>query len=463
MAGTSRTANLIFQPDLETMPPTERAKLQGERLHDLVARLKACGSAFWSDKLAGVDPDAIRTIDDLSMLPFTTKAEFREQFPFGMLAVPLKDTVRVHASSGTRGKPTVVAYTRGDVQAFAETNARCLAAAGAAPEDVIHVAYGYGLFTGGLGFHYGVEALGATAVPASAGNPGFQVQLMSDLGASGLCCTPSFAMLLAEQAAADGLLEQMQVRYGVLGAEPWSDAFRNKLEEAWGAGGGEFDACDIYGLSEVMGPGVAVECRQSKGAMFLFDDHFYPEIVDPETGDPVAPGQYGELVLTTLTKEAVPAIRYRSGDLTRFVDDACPSGRTHPRIDRLQGRVDDMLIIRGVNVFPKEIEAALLEDPAVGGQYVIIVDCRSTLPQLEVRAELASADDLPRLGRVADRLERRLRERVRLRVGITLGAPGSVPRQEIGKARRVFQWNADEPDPFPVVTDSGGPDQTRPT
>jgi phenylacetate-CoA ligase len=450
MAGTARHADLIFQPEQETMPPTERAKLQGERLHDLVARLKAVGTPFWTDKLAGVDPDTIRTIEDINRLPFTTKAEFREQFPFGMLAVPLEETVRVHASSGTRGKPTVVAYTRRDVQVFAETNARCLAAAGASPADVIHVAYGYGLFTGGLGFHYGVEALGGTAVPASAGNPGFQVQLMADLGAAGLCCTPSFAMLLAEQAAADGLLGQMPVRYGVLGAEPWSDAFRDKLEAAWGAEGGEFVACDIYGLSEVMGPGVAVECSQSKGAMFLFDDHFYPEIVDPESGEPVAPGEYGELVLTTLTKEAMPSIRYRSGDLTRFMDDECPSGRTHPRIDRLQGRVDDMLIIRGINVFPKEIEAALLEDTAVGGQYAIIVDCRSTLPEIEIRAELASEEHLPQRDDIADRLDRRLRERVRIRVGIALGAPGAVPRQEIGKARRVFRWEAGEPDPFPI-------------
>ena len=282
----------------------------------------------------------------------------RDTYPFGMLAVPLQETVRIHASSGTRGKPTVVGYTRYDIEVFAEVNARAIACAGGQPDDVLHVAYGYGLFTGGLGLHYGGERLGATVVPASGGNAGFQVQMLSDLGAAGLACTPSFALQLAERAAADGLIDQIPLRYGVFGAEPWSEAFREKLEAAWGG----IDACDIYGLSEVIGPGVAMECREGKGALHIFDDHFFPEVVDPETGDPVAPGKTGELVLTTLTKEALPVLRYRTGDITQFVDEECPCGRTHRRIARFSGRVDDMLVIRGVNVFPSEIEAVLLDD-----------------------------------------------------------------------------------------------------
>ncbi|HEX9377178.1 MAG TPA: phenylacetate--CoA ligase [Actinomycetota bacterium] len=434
----------MLQPELETMAGTDRARLQMERLRGLLERLRATDSAYWRDKLSGVDPAGVRSLDDLSGVPFTVKAELRDTFPYGMLAVPLGDTVRIHASSGTRGKPTVVAYTANDIAAFAEVNARSIACAGGTAQDVLHVAYGYGLFTGGLGLHYGGERLGATVVPASGGNPGLQVQLMADLGASGLCCTPSFAMLLAERAAEDGLRDAIRLRYGVFGAEPWSEAFRAKLEEAWGG----IDACDIYGLSEVMGPGVAAECREGKGAMHVFDDHFLPEVVDPKTGEPVEPGAQGELVLTTLTKEALPVIRYRTGDVTSFVDGDCPCGRTHRRIARFSGRVDDMLVIRGINVFPSEIEAVILDDAALGGQYAIVVDRREILPELEVRVELSSADIAPARDEVAGRLRGRLAERLRLRVEVLVGDPGSVPRQELGKARRVFE-RTDERDPFP--------------
>src|SRR5919201_6909318 len=253
----------MFQPELETMAPKERAELQSERLRALLRRLAALDSPYWGKKLAGTDPEAIRGIEDIWRLPFTAKPEMREEFPFGMLAVPLGRTVRIHASSGTKGKPTVVAYTRSDIGVFAEVNARAIACAGGGPDDVLHVAYGYGLFTGGLGLHYGGERLGATVVPASGGNPGFQVQLMADLGAVGLACTPSFAMLLAERAGTEGVIERIPLRYGAFGAEPWSESFRQKLEAAWGG----IDACDIYGLSEVIGPGVAMECREGKGAM----------------------------------------------------------------------------------------------------------------------------------------------------------------------------------------------------
>jgi phenylacetate-CoA ligase len=417
---------VIFQPELETMPADERGELQRRRLADLVARLRTIDSPYWREKLAGVADDA-----ELAELPFTTKAELLDQYPYGLLAVPLEQTVRLHASSGTRHKPTIVAYTARDVEIFADVNARSIACAGGTPEDVLHVAYGYGLFTGGLGLHYGGERLGATVVPASGGNSGFQVQLLADLGARGICCTPSFCYLLAERAREEGVLNRIRLEYGVLGAEPWSEALRQKVEEAWG----EFDACDIYGLSEVIGPGVAMECREGKGALHVFDDHFLPEVVDPESGEPT--DGIGELVLTTLTKEALPVVRYRTGDVTQFVDEPCGCGRTHKRIARFSGRVDDMLIIRGVNVFPSAIEAALLDDPALAGQYAIVVDRRGLMPQLEVHAELA--EDGADRESVAAGLRERLHERLLLHVGVVVGEPGSIPRQEIGKAKRVFE------------------------
>jgi phenylacetate-CoA ligase len=411
----------MFQPELETMPAGERASLQRRRLADLLARLRRSPSPYWREKLAGIESD------ELEALPFTTKAELGEHYPFGTLAVPLEDTVRVHTSSGTGGKPTIVAYTAHDVGVFAEVNARAIVCAGGRPEDVLHVAYGYGLFTGGLGLHYGGERLGATVVPASGGNVALQLGLLADLGADGLACTPSFALLLAERAAADGLRDRIHLRYGVFGAESWSEALRDKLEEAWG-----IDACDIYGLSEVIGPGVAMECRQGKGALHVFDDHFLPEIVD------------GELVVTTLTKEAFPVVRYRTGDVTSFVDEACPCGRTHRRIARLTGRVDDMLVVRGVNVYPSEIEAVVLEDAALAPHYAIVVDRRETLAELEVHAELAREGDVHAArARVVERLETRLR----VRVAVVVGPPGSIPRQEVGKARRVWERTGEE-DPF---------------
>jgi phenylacetate-CoA ligase len=417
---------VIFQPELETMPAEERGELQRRRLAELLARLRTADSSYWSEKLAGVADDA-----ELDDVPFTTKAELLEQYPFGALAVPLEQTVRIHASSGTRHKPTIVAYTGGDVDIFAEVNARSIACAGGTPEDVLHVAYGYGLFTGGLGLHYCGERLGATVVPASGGNSAFQVELLVDLGARGICCTPSFCYLLAERAREEGVLDRIRLEYGVLGAEPWSEALRHKVEEAWG----EFDACDIYGLSEVIGPGVAMECREGKGALHVFDDHFLPEVVDPESGEPT--DGTGELVLTTLTKEALPVLRYRTGDVTQFVDDPCGCGRTHKRIARFSGRVDDMLIIRGVNVFPSAIEAAVLDDPALAGQYAIVVDRRGLMPQLEVHAELA--EDGADRESVAAGLRERLHERLLLHVRVVVGEPGSIPRQEIGKAKRVFE------------------------
>jgi phenylacetate-CoA ligase len=418
----------VFQRELEAQPPEERAELQRERLTALLRRLLTVDSSYWRTKLRGIDEDAA-----LTELPLTVKSELRDEYPFGTLARPLAETVRIHASSGTRGRPTIVAYTRADVELFAEVNARAIAAAGGRRDDVLHVAYGYGLFTGGLGLHYGGERLGATVVPASAGNAELQLQLLEDLGATGLACTPSFALLLAERGAG----RNIRLRYGLFGAEPWSEAMREKLEAAWG-----IDACDIYGLSEVIGPGVAAECREGKGVMHVFDDHFLPEVVDPETGEPT--DGLGELVLTTLTKEALPVLRYRTGDVTRLVDGPCACGRTHRRIARFSGRVDDMLVVRGVNVFPSEIEEVVFEHPAVGDQYAIVLDRRQPLPELEIRAELAEEGDAEA---VAAELRSRLEQRLRLRTLVSVAPHGGLPRQELGKARRVYE-RLDDRDPL---------------
>lgn len=420
-------------------------RVQNDRLASLVERLGASQSPYWAEKLAGVQPDSV-SIEDLSALPFTGKSEFREFYPYGMLAVPLREVARVHASSGTSGKPTIVAYTRSDIEVFAEVNARALAGAGGSADDVVHVAYGYGLFTGGLGLHYGAERLGATTVPASGGNVPFQLGLLADLGATGLACTPSFAMLLAERAEEAGVKSEIRLRWGIHGAEPWSESFRTKLEEAWGPG---YDACDIYGLSEVIGPGVAAECREAKGGMHIFEDHFLPEIVDPETGEPVPEGEAGELVITTLTKEAQPVIRYRSGDITRFLPGDCVCGRVWRRISRIEGRVDDMLIIRGINVYPRQIETLLLEDESVGPAYAIIVDRRGTMPELIARVELADPSADGGKAELARRLESRLAEQTRIRVVVDVRDAGTIPRPEVGKAKRVFFQDTDDD---PVVS-----------
>lgn len=429
----------MYLREIETIDRADLRRLQSERLSSLVARLSNLESDYWRSKL-----DRSKTVDsieDVSALLFTEKQEFRDTFPFGMLAVPKSDVVRVHASSGTSGKPTIVAYTSADIGLFAEVNARSLSAVGATADDTVHIAYGYGLFTGGLGLHYGAEALGATAVPASGGNPGFQVGLMADIGATGLAATPSFSLILAERAAEMGLKGNISLRWGIHGAEPWSEEMRNKVEEAWGGG---YAARDIYGLSEIIGPGVAAECLENPGGLHVFEDHFFPEIVDPETGDPVPDGVLGELVLTTLTKQAQPVIRYRTRDMTRFLEGACPCGRTSRRVARIEGRADDMLIIRGINVYPRTIESVLMADPDLGPNYAIIVDQRSALPELVARVEVAHDGLVVRADEIAGRIQARLMETVRLRVKAEVGPPGSVPRTELGKAKRVFEQTSDE-------------------
>jgi phenylacetate-CoA ligase len=420
----------FYPSDFVSVTPEELRRTQRERLVKLVDRLRGIDTPFWRDKIGEVG--AVRSLEDLNQLPLTTKTEFRQSYPFGMLAVPLADVVRVHASSGTSGKPTIGAYTAADVGVFAEVNARSLALAGADSASVIHVAYGYGLFTGGLGLHFGVEALGATAIPASGGNTGFQVQMLADLGATGLACTPSYSLLLAEGAAERGCLDSISLRWGIHGAEPWSEGLRQKIEEAWGGG---FDACDIYGLSEVIGPGVASEWVEQKGRLVIAEDHFYPEIIDPSSGETLSDGEVGELVLTTLTKQAQPVIRYRTGDITRLLPPV--GGLPFRCMDRLWGRVDDMLIVRGINVYPREIESVLLADPDVGGHYLIYLDKRGVLTEIEAKVELRDSESMAHRESVAERLEKQLRETVRLRVKVTVNGPGELPRQEIGKAQRV--------------------------
>ena len=425
--------------ETETLGRPALAALQSARLSATLERLRSTDSGYWRAKMSGVP--AVTDIADVGSLPFTVKSEFRDTYPYAMLAVPPSRVVRVHASSGTSGKPTIVAYTAEDVSVFAEANARALACAGGTGDDVVHVAYGYGLFTGGLGLHFGSERLGSVTVPASGGNVAFQIGLLADLGATGLAATPSFAMLLAERAAEMGMTDRISLRWGIHGAEPWSEGFRTKLESAWG---GAYDACDIYGLSEIIGPGVAAECHQNKGGMHVAEDHFHPEILDPETGEPVPEGELGELVLTTLTRWAQPVLRYRTRDITRFLPGDCPCGRTTRRIARIQGRADDMLIIRGINVYPREIETVLLDDDDVGGTFAIIVDRRATLAEVVARIETARAMTGEDKQTLAARLSQRLMDTVRLRIDIDVRDPGTMPRTEMGKAKRVFTWTDGE-------------------
>jgi phenylacetate-CoA ligase len=434
----------MFRTEAEAASESARRELQGRRLNELVRQLATSRNPFWRTRLADVDPSRIRSVDDLRELPFTWKSDLRDSYPWGMLAVPRSLAVRAHASSGTSGKPTIVAYTAHDVGVFSEVVARSLVCAGARSDDVLHVAYGYGLFTGGLGLHYGGEKLGATVVPASGGNTDLQLQLLADLGADGLACTPSFAMLLAEKALAEGVTG-LKVRYLVCGAEPWSEGFRSKLEAAWsGLTGHPVIARDIYGLSEVIGPGVAMECAENPGSLHVFDDHFLPEVLDPETEKRLPDGERGELVLTTITKEALPVIRYRTGDVTALERGTCACGRTHPRIARIEGRTDDMLIIRGVNVFPREIESVLMEEPALNGAYAIVVDRRETLPRLDIHAEVMGSEPPADL---TEGLRHKLASRLRVNPSLTLHPEETLPRTAVGKVKRVFE-RVDATDPL---------------
>ena len=382
-----------------------------------------------------ISPVDIKCLEDIQKLPFSKKVDLRDTYPFGLCAVPMSEVVRLHASSGTTGKPIVVAYTKEDLDVWAEVMKRGLAGAGLTRNDIIQVAYGYGLFTGGLGAHSGSEALGATVVPASVGNTQRQVMLMRDFGVNGICCTPSYFLHLIEQAAISGIdMRELPVRVGIFGAEPWSQGMREQLEK--GAG---IEAFDIYGLSEIIGPGVAIECTEHSG-MHVFEDHFYPEIIDPDTGEVLPDGEMGELVLTTLSKYAMPMIRYRTRDLTRIIAEPCKCGRTIRRIDRISARSDDMFIIRGVNVFPSQIESALLTVPGVSANYLIILTTENGMDNIELNVEMSPevfSDQVKELENLQRNIVRAVESVIGLRIRIKLVAPQTIARSE-GKAKRVL-------------------------
>jgi phenylacetate-CoA ligase len=428
---------MIYDIAAETQPREELEALQLRRLKALVERVYHL-VPFYRRKMDDikVTPQDIRSLADLQLLPFTTKQDIRDNYPFGMFAVPMEQIVRIHASSGTTGKPTPVAYTHRDLDIWAELMARVLAAAGVHRGDIVHIAYGYGLFTGGLGFHYGVERLGAAVIPVSGGQTRRQVMLIQDFGPTVLCCTPSFALYLAEVAQEMGVnFKETKLRVGIFGAEPWSEAMRNEIEARL-----HLDALDIYGLSEIIGPGVAVECIEAKHGLHIFEDHFLPEIIDPNTLERLEPGDLGELVITTLTKEAFPLLRYRTRDVTSLDYAPCKCGRTIGRIQRLKGRSDDMLIIRGVNVFPSQIESVLMEIPGVAPHYQIIVDRVGALDTLEVAVEVDEAtfsDEVKEMQSLAKRIESRIKDYLTVSVKVKLVEPRSIPRSE-GKAQRVI-------------------------
>jgi phenylacetate-CoA ligase len=419
----------------ETLSRPEMEQLQVARLRAGIARVSEA-VPFYREKLAqaGVTADSIRTLDDLARVPFTTKQDLRDHYPFGLFAVPMRQIVRFHASSGTTGKLTVVGYTRNDIALWADVIARALAAAGVTDEDIVHNAYGYGLFTGGLGFHYGAEHLGAKVIPVSGGNTRRQVQLMRDFGSTVLCCTPSYALLIAETAAEEGIdPASLALKVGLFGAEPWSERMRQEIESRLG-----LLALDHYGLSEVIGPGVASECIHKQG-LHICEDHFIPEIVDPDSGERLPDGEIGELVFTCVTKDALPLLRYRTRDRTRLIREPCACGRTTARMQKVLGRTDDMIIVRGVNVFPSQIETVLLEFGEVAPHYQIVVDRgRDLLDELDVLVE-ASAEVFQSQERLSQ-LEQRLGYSIQSALGIVckvrLVAPKQIQRSE-GKAVRV--------------------------
>lgn len=425
-----------FEPRFEAMDRAELAQLQLERLQETLARV-ARNVPLYRKRFAehDIDPETFADVADLRRLPFTTKADLREAYPYGLFAVPLRDVVRLHASSGTSGKPVVAGYTRNDVKTWSRLVARVLVAAGAGRDDVVQIALGYGLFTGGMGFHYGAEAVGAAVIPASSGGTRRQVAIMQDYRTSVFVATPSYALHLAETLdAMDVNVNSLSLRYGLFGAETWTEAMRAAIEDRL-----KLTATDNYGLSEIMGPGVAGECLEKAG-MHVNEDHFFIEIVDPATGEPLADGEEGELVVTTLTKEAFPMIRFRTGDVTRILPEPCPCGRTMRRIGRIVGRCDDMLIIRGVNVFPSRIEALLLEIEGTTPNYRIVLDRKGALDEALVEVEPTEEllfDRVSEHQALLDKLERRFASELGVGLAVRLVEPGSLARSQEGKTIRV--------------------------
>ena len=418
------------------MSREQMRELQGERLRKIVHRVYH-NTPFYRNKMQelGITPDDINTVDDLVKLPFTTKQDLRDNYPFGMFAVPMSQIVRLHASSGTTGLPTVVGYTRKDISIWSEMIARCLAAYGTNHSDIFSVSYGYGLFTGGLGMHYGVENLGATAIPMSTGNTKKQIRLLKDFSATAIACTPSYALYLAETIKSSRFsISDFKLRIGIFGAEPWSENMRKEIEEKLG-----IDAYNIYGLSEIMGPGVSHECEVKNGS-HIMEDHFLPEIVDPTTLEPLAYGEQGELVFTTITKEGIPLLRYRTKDLCSLTDEVCACGRTNVRMSRIMGRSDDMLIIRGVNVFPSQIESVILEIKELEPHYMITVDRVNNLDVFEIQVEVREiffSDEMSRMVNIKKKIVAKIHSMLGLSPIIKLVEPRTLERSE-GKTVRVI-------------------------
>ncbi len=427
---------MIWNQHYECMPREQLENLQLERLQKTLERVYY-NVPFYRQKLqeVGFEPGDFKSLDDLKKLPFTTKQDLRDNYPFGMFAVPMSEIVRVHASSGTTGKPTVVGYTRSDINTWAELMARTLTCGGTTKDSVIQVAYGYGLFTGGLGVHYGAERIGASVIPISGGNTQRQIMLMEDFGTTVLACTPSYAIYLAEAMEEMGVdKRKLKLQYGVFGAEPWSERMRQEIEKRL-----NIKATDIYGLSEVIGPGVASECQEQNG-LHIFEDHFLPEVIDPVTEQPLPAGEKGELVFTSLTKEGIPIIRYRTRDITTLKAEECPCGRTHVRMEKVMGRTDDMLIIRGVNVFPSQIESVLLEMGDTEPHYLLVVDRKGSLDELEVQVEVPQAmfsDKVKGLEALEKNIHHRIESLLGISAKVKLVEPHSIPRSE-GKAKRVI-------------------------
>ena len=426
----------MYNPEIEAMDRGKLAKLQVERLRETVKRCEEM-VPFYRMKLRemGVSWRDIDSPEDVVKLPFTTKEDLRENYPFGLFAVPTRDIVRIHASSGTTGMSTVVGYTSRDLEVWSELMARALAAGMADASDIIQVAYGYGLFTGGLGVHYGVEKLGGSVIPISGGNTKRQIRMMVDLGTTVLCCTPSYALYMAEAAEEMGVdFKQLKLKSGIFGAEPWSDRMRDRIEHLL-----NLSAFDIYGLSEVMGPGVAIEC-ENKNGLHIFEDAFLAEVIDPATGEPLPMGEQGELVFTTINKFGMPLIRYRTRDITMLTDEECSCGRTHVRMSRVRGRTDDMLIIRGVNVFPQQIETVLMQIEGISPHYQIIVEREAGLDIIEVQVEVDEdlfSDRIKGLEEIQNVIHDEIESYLGIGVKVVLVEPRSIARSE-GKAVRVI-------------------------
>ena len=428
---------MFWEKERETMDRKSLENLQVELLRENIDYAYK-NVPFYKKKFDeyGITKESIKTIEDIRKLPFTTKIDFRDNYPFGLLARPMKEIVRIHSSSGTTGKPTVVAYTKKDLKTWADLVARIAKAAGVTDEDIVQIAFGYGLFTGGFGLHYGLENIGAAIIPASSGNTKRQVMLMQDYGATVLVCTPSYALYIAEVAKNMGIdpKKDLKLHIGMFGAEPWSEQMRRKIEESL-----NIKAYDNYGLSEIIGPGVAGECEEQNG-MHIAEDHFIAEVIDPETEEPVKPGEYGELVITTLTKEALPVFRYRTRDITKLDYSTCKCGRTFVRMSKPIGRTDDMLIIRGVNVFPSQIEEVLFNIEGVSPHYQIIVDRKGALDTVTILVEANANlffDEMKKQKQLLDRINDELKTTLGIDVDVKLVEPNSIERSE-GKAKRII-------------------------